>query len=124
MEAGRRSRGQSAAAKRESRARVASEVHRHRLASERISRRRRNLCETRLLQPPIAFTFHVHNDRNFKSILNDTLKKPTPRSKLLGIYGFLPFGTGCRPTRCFLDPCSKLRGMIKCNSEIPFSIPT
>ena len=43
--------------------------------------------------------------------LNDTLKKPTPRSnglrqgfgsqELRGIYGFLPFGTGCRPTRCF-----------------------
>ena len=48
--------------------------------------------------------------------LNDTLKKPTPRSnslrqgfarqELRGIYGFLPFGTGCRPTRCFLEPCS------------------
>ena len=25
---------------------------------------------------------------------NDSLKKPTPRSKLRGIYGFLPFGTG------------------------------
>ncbi len=33
--------------------------------------------------------------------LNDTLKKPTPCSKLRGIYGFLPFGIWCRPTRCF-----------------------
>ena len=43
--------------------------------------------------------------------LNDTLKKSTPRSnglrqgfgsqELRGITSFLPFGTGCRPTRCF-----------------------
>ena len=46
-----------------------------------------------------------------KIALNDTLKKPTPGTtafakasvsqELRGIYGFLPFGTGCRPTRCF-----------------------
>ena len=56
--------------------------------------------------------------------LNDTLKKPTPRSnslrqgfarqELRGIYGFLPFGTGCRPTRCFFrtlqqQPSPRLR---------------
>lgn len=42
--------------------------------------------------------------------LNDTLKKPTPRSKLRGIYGFLPFGTGCRPTRCFLKTLQQATG--------------
>ena len=39
--------------------------------------------------------------------LNDSLKKPTPRSKLRGIYGFLPFGTGRRPTRCFLGTLTR-----------------
>ena len=34
-------------------------------------------------------------------ILNATLKKPTPLSKLRGIYGFFRFGTGCHPTRYF-----------------------
>ena len=43
-------------------------------------------------------------------ILNDTLKKPTPRSKLRGIYGFLPFGTGCRPTRCFFRTLQQATG--------------
>ena len=42
--------------------------------------------------------------------LNDSLKKPTPRSKLRGIYGFLPFGTGRRPTRCFLGTLQRAAG--------------
>ena len=44
------------------------------------------------------------------SQLNDSLKKPTPRSKLRGIYGFLPFGTGRRPTRCFLGTLQRAAG--------------
>ena len=44
------------------------------------------------------------------SSLNDSLKKPTPRSKLRGIYGFLPFGTGRRPTRCFLGTLQRAAG--------------
>ena len=42
--------------------------------------------------------------------MNDSLKKPTPRSKLRGIYGFLPFGTGRRPTRCFLGTLQRAAG--------------
>ena len=42
--------------------------------------------------------------------LNDSLKKPTPRSKLRGIYGFLPFGTGRCPTRCFLGTLQRAAG--------------
>ena len=42
--------------------------------------------------------------------LNDSLKKPTPRSKLRVIYGFLPFGTGRRPTRCFLGTLQRAAG--------------
>ena len=42
--------------------------------------------------------------------LNDSLKKPTPRSKLRGTYGFLPFGTGRRPTRCFLGTLQRAAG--------------
>ena len=42
--------------------------------------------------------------------LNASLKKPTPRSKLRGIYGFLPFGTGRRPTRCFLGTLQRAAG--------------
>ena len=48
----------------------------------------------------------LKNDRT----LNDSLKKPTPRSKLRGIYGFLPFGTGRRPTRCFLGTLQRAAG--------------
>ena len=56
-------------------------------------------------------TFLACWSRGRREILNDTLKKPTPRSdslrqgfarqELRGIYGVLPFGTACRPTRCF-----------------------
>ena len=48
--------------------------------------------------------------KRFCRKLNDSLKKPTPRSKLRGIYGFLPFGTGRRPTRCFLGTLQRAAG--------------
>ena len=50
--------------------------------------------------------------------------------ELRGIYGFLPFGTGCRPTGCFFrNPAAtafakasvsqELQGMIKFNGILP-----
>ena len=42
--------------------------------------------------------------------------KASVSQELRGIYGFLPFGTGCRPTRCFLESSSpdlSGKGMIK-----------
>ena len=62
------------------------------------SQRRGQAFETILLNPP------------FFCELNDSLNKPTPRSKLRGIYGFLPFGTGRRPTRCFLGTLQRAAG--------------
>ena len=32
--------------------------------------------------------------------------KASVSQELRGITSFLPFGTGCRPTRCFLEPSS------------------
>ena len=45
--------------------------------------------------------------------LNDSLKKPTPRSKLREIYGFCPSGPAVVLRGVFSEPCSELQGMIK-----------
>ena len=50
--------------------------------------------------------------------MNNSLKKPTPRSKLRGIYGFLPFGTGRRPTRCFLGTLQRAAGNDQVQPEV------